>query len=48
MIQFRLVYNIKKNTLQNGTALIQIRAYQNPNNRFVCKAESMEQTPIAY
>jgi len=35
MIQFRLVYNVKKKILQNGTALIQIRAYQNPKRRYI-------------
>jgi Txe/YoeB family toxin of Txe-Axe toxin-antitoxin module len=29
MIQFRLIYNVKKKTLQNGMALIQIRAHYN-------------------
>jgi site-specific recombinase XerD len=35
MIQFRLIYNVKKKTLQNGMALIQIRAYQNPKRRYI-------------
>ncbi|WMX12428.1 site-specific integrase [Aureispira sp. CCB-E] len=35
MIQFKLIYNVKKKTLQDGTASIQIRAYQSPKRRYI-------------
>jgi site-specific recombinase XerD len=35
MIQFTLIYNLKNKLLKNGTALLQIRAYQNPNRKYI-------------
>lgn len=35
MIQFKFIYNSKKKLLKDGTALIQIRAYQNPKRKYI-------------